>query len=67
MQKACQLLKADSLLASQTIKSCRSILPLLQARKEILSGSGDILAAKHLIGLHKEEADFNDLQEELET
>jgi multidrug resistance efflux pump len=56
-------LKADSLVAAETLKSSRNIIQLLQARKDILSGNEDMLAAKYVIDLNEVDANINDLQE----
>ncbi len=60
-------LKGDSLVASETIKSSRNIIRLLQARKDILANNVDILASKNLIDLNEIEADINDLHEEIKS
>lgn len=67
VQKEYFELKADSLVAAETIKSSRNIIRLLQARKDILSNNVDILASKNLIDLNEVEADINDLQEEIKS
>jgi len=60
-----QELKADSLVAYETVKARQNILLLLKARKEILSNNVDVLGSKYLIDINKVEADLNDMQEDV--
>jgi len=60
-------LKADSLIAIETIKSSQSIINLLQARKGIMSSNVDILAAEYLIDLNDVDAKIKDLEEDIKS
>lgn len=59
-------LKGDSLVASEVVKSSQNIINLLQARKKILSGNAEILAARHMVDINKVEADISDLESSVE-
>ncbi|NCU26814.1 hypothetical protein EOM86_08865, partial [Candidatus Nomurabacteria bacterium] len=60
-------LKADSLVAIETIKSSQNIINLLQARKSIISNNVDILAAEYVIDLNEVDAKIKDLEEDLKS
>ncbi|PKN71135.1 MAG: hypothetical protein CVU50_10415 [Candidatus Cloacimonetes bacterium HGW-Cloacimonetes-3] len=60
-------LKADSLVAIETIKSSQNIINLLQARSSIISSNVNILAAEYVIDLNDVDAKIKDLEEDIKS